>query len=80
MRVEKHADLNYLLKEKLSVDVTFLEAKPLANVDSFPPAVKTQLRVFYSFQIRQAVEAQYCGYKHERRYLFYSQMKMSLAD
>ena len=41
MSVEKHTDPSYLLKEKLSVGVAFLEAKPLANVDSFLAAVKT---------------------------------------
>lgn len=35
LSVEKHAGLSYLLKEKLGVGVAFLEARPLANVDSF---------------------------------------------
>lgn len=38
MSVEKHADISYLLKEQLSVGVALLEARPLANVDSFLPS------------------------------------------
>jgi len=72
MSIEKHADLSYLLKAKLSVGVAFLEARPLASVDSFLPAVKTLTRVSCSFQIRRAVEVQYCGYKQQCRCLFYS--------
>lgn len=38
MSVENHADISYLLKEQLSVGVALLEARPLANVDSFLPS------------------------------------------
>lgn len=52
LSVEKHPGLSYLLKEKLSVGVAFLEARPLANVDSFLPAVKTYLSLlFFSDQV-----------------------------
>lgn len=70
LSVEKHAGLSYLLKEKLSVGVAFLEARPLANVDSFLPAVKTYLSLLFRSGELSKLSIVVNNLKH--RYVFYS--------